>query len=619
MKVCKWFLALSFVFVLTGFSAWAQKGAKPKFVPGEVIVKLKGESQSITSHAFIGKATADKYMSLRGSFKKLNVYHFSLKPGQDVEQMVQELSDDPSVEYAEPNYYLYKSDIGDEIERFELDEVLERESTSSYMEGVLNKIHVTEARLAMSEDVNEKPIVAVIDTGVDYSHYVFSESGAMWINEKEIADNGIDDDKNGFIDDVMGWNFYDNSADPMDDDGHGTHVAGIVLGVGQDIFASQMEEAKIRIMPLKFLGLGGVGTTSAAIKAIYYAINNGAQVLNNSWGGSDYSSSLLEAVVETYNEKRVFVAASGNNGQNNDVIPIYPASYDVPHLISIAAINSWDSLASFSNYGLSSVDIAAPGVSILSTMPGGTFGYSSGTSMSSPFVAGITALMLREASDLNGYEVKSILFSAGEKVNDLLNKTVTSSKVNALSSVELSKTSASNDYQPDYNVTYSAGVREPSSMAGGCGLVSLLGKGKGGKGGGIPGIALLALILLIPILLIRYFRFKAQNLNASDQRRYERFQIDSKVSIDFGGRELLGSVSSISMGGVRLDTDALLEQGGIVSMKISSPDGTEQIEVQGKIVWSEPNKSYGVQFDQAQEGIRSAISNWTKSLGKAAG
>ncbi|MCB0421394.1 MAG: S8 family serine peptidase, partial [Bdellovibrionales bacterium] len=337
MSVCGWTVI-----------AWGQA-----YVPGEVIVKLKSNGKS--SGVFFSKASTKATMNLKKSYSKMNIHHFALKPGQSVEEKVFELQNDPDVEYVEPNYIFSKPVTESESQTLSYEEMqVEIAATSVDYPATGAPIHAKAIWSSLTVP-GAKPIVAVIDTGVDINHPVFVGSQAIWTNSDEIPNNGLDDDGNGYIDDVNGFNFVDNNGNMYDDDDHGTHVAGIILGVGQDIYTAPFDESKIEIMPLKFLDANGVGSTSSAIQAIYYAVHNGAKVINNSWGGPAYSAALHDAIVYSYNKGVTFLAASGNAGSDNDFNPMYPASYLVPHIVSVAAITDIEQLASFSNYGRDSV------------------------------------------------------------------------------------------------------------------------------------------------------------------------------------------------------------------------------------------------------------------------
>jgi subtilisin family serine protease len=216
---------------------------------------------------------------------------------------------------------------------------------------------------------DEDIVVAVIDTGTDRDHPDLASN--MWTNPREICDNGIDDDGNGYVDDCHGWDFYhrDNTVfDPYDGDEHGTHVSGTIAAVADNGIGVAGVAPNITVMPIKFLGPGG-GYLEDAILSVEYAAANGAHLSNNSWGCWGCFSQALEDAIEA--AEMPFVAAAGNWGDDNDVDPFYPASYDLPNVLSVAAVDNAGDLAWFSNYGATSVDVGAPGVDVLSTLPAG--------------------------------------------------------------------------------------------------------------------------------------------------------------------------------------------------------------------------------------------------------
>jgi len=620
--------------ILLGFSAAA---SAQDYVPGEVIVKFR---QTTNGSMQLASKASSSGLNVKKSWDTLGVRHYQGKAGanQDVSKMIKQLKADPNVEFVEPNFILRKQSTGIEGQPLSLAEVQNLKSQnvgggamskSSNLQAFADTYSQSDADIQVEEawaiaTGSFVPVVAVIDTGVDYNHEIFTATNAIWSNTDEIASNGIDDDGNGYVDDIRGWNFAGDNNNPDDDENHGTHVAGIILGITQDIFASSLSPAKIKIMPLKFLDSNGSGSTSDAIEAIYYAIENGASIINASWGGGGYSQALLEAVVAAYNEKVTFAAAAGNSHLNNDSSPTYPANYDVYNLISIAATRDDDFMASFSNYGKQTVHIASPGVSILSTLPNDSYAYASGTSMATPIVAGIIALMERQAGKaINGYQAAQILYSLNDaNVGNVQGKVITDGRVNVYKAINHVKTSGVSDDQPNYT----GGTRNLASAAGeaagGCGLVTKLMRdaGKGGKGGGgssdLFGRALLMLIVLSPFVLA--MALKQRRRDEENRRSHQRYQISSEVRISVGDKELVGAVSSISLGGVKIDTEAMLEQGGIIEMNIMSPDGKEKVQVLGKVVWSQERKSYGVQFCDMAETQTASISGWTKKLVKSA-
>ncbi|MHC4179503.1 MAG: S8 family serine peptidase, partial [Planctomycetota bacterium] len=279
-------------------------------------------------------------------------------------------------------------------------------------------------------------VVAVIDTGVDYTHEDLSQN--MWINGGEFDGlPGVDDDGNGYVDDIYGYDFANHDGDPMDDHGHGTHVAGTVGAVGDNGIGVAGVNWNVRIMAVKFLEADGTGTTSAAVEAINYAVSQGATISNNSWGGNEpFSQALYDAIAAAGDADHVFVAGAGNGlfgiiPLNNDDIPFYPASYNLDNILAVAATDHNNQLAGFSNYGATSVDLAAPGVDILSTTPNNSYGTMSGTSMATPHVAGVVALVRDLYPDLTYTEVIDSVLGSVVPNPVLAGKTVTGGELNA--------------------------------------------------------------------------------------------------------------------------------------------------------------------------------------------
>jgi subtilisin family serine protease len=262
----------------------------------------------------------------------------------------------------------------------------------------------------------QKKAVGVIDSGIDYTHPDLAAN--MWKNPKEIVGiNGKDDDDNGYIDDIYGWDFANNDNDPMDDNEHGTHVAGTVGAVGNNnLGVIGVAPNNVSLVALKFLDASGSGATSNAILALDYATANDILITNNSWGGLlPIPSKALKAAITAFEEKGgLFVAAAGNSSLNTDLVAAYPASYPHDSIISVAATDHKDLLAYYSNYGKHTVDIAAPGSEIYSTLPGGNYGYLSGTSMASPHVAGAVALVWSQNPDLTAPQVKQKVMGSTE-------------------------------------------------------------------------------------------------------------------------------------------------------------------------------------------------------------
>jgi subtilisin family serine protease len=270
-------------------------------------------------------------------------------------------------------------------------------------------------------------IIAVIDTGTQYDHPDLAAN--MWTNYGEVPGNNYDDDGNGYIDDVRGWNFYDHNNDPMDTHGHGTHTAGTLGAVGNNGIGVTGVNWRCKIMPLKFIGSGG-GFESDALAAIQYAARMGARVSNNSWGSNMFMQGVYDAVNASRNSGHLFVAAAGNAGYSAELLPFYPACYNLDNVISVTAIDSSGNLCSFSNYGTTSVDIGAPGDGVWSTTTGNGFTSMAGTSMASPYVAGAAALLWGKNPGWSYGQVRDRLMSTALPVASLAGKTVTGGMVN---------------------------------------------------------------------------------------------------------------------------------------------------------------------------------------------
>lgn len=288
-------------------------------------------------------------------------------------------------------------------------------------------------------------VIGVIDTGVNYNHQDLSAN--MWVNSGEVPGNNIDDDNNGIIDDVYGYNAITNSGNPLDDNGHGSHCAGTIAGVGNNGVGVTGVCYNCKIMALKFLSASGSGSTSDAIKTINYAIEQkqkgvNIKVLSNSWGGSGSSSALESAISLANTNGILFVAAAGNEGKNNDTNASYPANYNIANVISVAAIDRAGNLASFSNYGASKVHLAAPGVSILSTVLSNSYSSYNGTSMATPHVAGVAGLLLSREPTLSVASLKARIVSSAKPLASLNGMVQSGGMVSAFRALGSSQTPA---------------------------------------------------------------------------------------------------------------------------------------------------------------------------------
>jgi len=344
-------------------------------------------------------------------------------PGLTVEETLIALASDNAVAYAEPDYLLSIDAIPNDPQ-FDQQYALNNTGQNG---GTLGAD--ISASSAWDTQTGVDTIIAVIDTGVDYNHEDLQEN--IWTNVDEIPGNGIDDDNNGYVDDVRGWNFSGDNNDPMDDNEHGTHASGTIGAKGNNGIGISGVNWNVRIMPLKFMNSRGIGSTSSAISALEYAVNNGARISNNSWGGGVYSQALYDAIQSAHVAGHVFVTAAGNTGENNDIAPHYPSSYDLPNVISVAASDENDQMVSFSNFGALTVDLVAPGNNIYSTMPNNAYQSLSGTSMAAPYVSGVSSLLLAENPSLSVAEIRSALMNSVDQLAAFENQVISNGRLNA--------------------------------------------------------------------------------------------------------------------------------------------------------------------------------------------
>lgn len=294
-----------------------------------------------------------------------------------------------------------------------------------------------------STNQRRQVIVAVIDTGVDINHPELKD--AIWVNEDEILGDGIDNDGNGYVDDVNGWNFFSNNNQVCvgGEDDHGTHAAGTIAAVRKSMGVAGIADNKyVKIMPLKALGTEqGIGEEDAVIGAIRYAEANGASICNLSFGTEIYYPRLEQVMRES---KMLFISAAGNgdkdgNGLNADTYPDYPASFDLDNSISVANLMFDGNLAKSSNYSANIVDIAAPGTYIVSTTTGNSYGFMTGTSMAAPMVTGVAALLYSYRTDISLQEVKTILMNSARRLEGLEGKVVSGGMVDAYGALTYKK------------------------------------------------------------------------------------------------------------------------------------------------------------------------------------
>ncbi len=396
------------------------------------------------------------------AFSKLKVISFT--PGTNLNAAFFDLIKDPEVEYVSPNFSFAIQATPNDIStrQWGINNTGQDILFNDYDGSELTRNGTEDADIDAPEAWNirhdaSNTIVAIIDTGVDYNHTDLADN--IWNNPGEIAGNGIDDDGNGYIDDIHGYDFANNDPDPMDvtvnynyenphdwipgdfsTGGHGTHCAGIIAATGNNNTGITGVTWNTQLMVLKIFGDGEpFAYTSDIVSAILYAADNGAKVSNNSYGSTAPNSAwgnagnkpLYDAISAADDAGMLFVAAAGNNGADlNTEAFTTPAGFELPNIISIAASDENDELAHFSNYGTSLVDLAAPGVDIYSTYPGNTYVNMSGTSMATPMVTGAAALLFEENSELTPAEIKAILMNTSDKLESLTGSSASEGRLN---------------------------------------------------------------------------------------------------------------------------------------------------------------------------------------------
>lgn len=394
--------------------------------PHRILIKYK-KQRNLSIQSAVKRAAENLY-SLKEiqyfSFIDVYLYKTGLDNRLDTRSVIEKLNKNAAVLFAEPDY-MVKADIIPNDPLFA--NLWGLHNTGQTGGSADADIDAPEAWDITTGSPNV--VVAVLDTGVDYNHEDLSAN--MWTNPGEIPANGIDDDGNGYIDDVFGINAIEETGDPLDDNNHGTHVSGTIAAVGNNGIGIAGVCWQAKIMALKFLDNEGVGYISNSIICIEYALAKGVKILNNSWGGDGYSDSLKDAIKACEDAGVLFIAAAGNNGRNTDITPHYPSAFENPNILSVAATNQNGNLASYSNYGKISVDVAAPGTSIQSTTPNNTYQYMNGTSMATPHVSGLAVLLKSQNPSLSWLDIKTQILNRVDKKASLMPTLLTGGRINA--------------------------------------------------------------------------------------------------------------------------------------------------------------------------------------------
>ena len=394
-------------------------------VAGELLVRLKPttnpSSESNSPFEGIGEVAAryplDKMVPQEGGFSESEILHLKLKDSsaETMESAISKLHQDGRVAYAVTNDHLFPTEVRPDDYHPEL--------------YGMERISAPQAWSDTNGDRKKAPLLAVIDSGTDYTHPDLAPN--IWTNPKEVA-NGLDDDGNGVVDDLHGFDAVGKTGDPFDSGSHGTHVAGTVAAVGNNGMGVTGVAWQAQLMPCKFIS-GGFGSTADAIAALVYADSQGARITQNSWGGTNPNQALVDTLEAS---SALHICASGNSGQNSDIKPLFPAAYPLENILSVAATDREDQLASFSNFGADSVDLAAPGVDIYSTMPNSEYGHKSGTSMATPHVSGAASLILEKYPALSNKQLKERLMFSTDRLTQLEGKVVSGGRLNLAKALE---------------------------------------------------------------------------------------------------------------------------------------------------------------------------------------
>jgi subtilisin family serine protease len=424
------------------------------YVEGEILVKFKpGKEKLFFQKKSISNLGISPSREINTKFEHINILKINtIKANYTMDEILKNLRENPDVIYAEPNYIYSINPIKASIANFKKVEdspFFDMLSTTpddpqfSKLWGLQNTgsnepkgsagVEGADVNALKAWDIStgsKKVKIAVIDTGVDYNHPDLK--GNVWVNEKELNGKpGVDDDGDGFVDDIHGYNFSNDTPDPLDGHGHGTHCSGTIGAIHDNKVGVAGVMSDVTIVPVKFLGDDGSGTLEAAVKAIDYATSLNVDIMSNSWGGGGYSQALFDAIKRASDKGIIFTAAAGNDTANNDTSPSYPASYQIPNVISVAALTAQNNLAYFSSYGRNSVHIAAPGHNILSTVKGGGYEIMSGTSMATPHVSGVLGLLIAKEGRMPHEVLKERLMMTGVPVAALRGKTITASRIDA--------------------------------------------------------------------------------------------------------------------------------------------------------------------------------------------
>ncbi len=447
-------IVLFIIFLM--LSAAFRPSSGPAWVEDEILVKFRPSinASSVQSMLTALNARVTDYIP------ELGLRQIKLAKATAVKDAITQIISSNLVEYAEPNY-IYHAFVKPNDPLYSRLWGLE----NTGQDGGSSGADITAASAWNITTGSQNVVIGIIDSGIDYKHEdlrnaLYTNPGEdSWSNPDDpTTGNKVDDDANGYVDDWKGWNFVKESNDPYDDNSHGTHCAGTIGAIGNNSAGVTGVCWRVRIVSMKFLDESGDGNVGNAARAIVYAANLGVKILNNSWGGNEYSSALYDAIQYADSKGVLFVAAAGNDGVNTDQYPNYPSCYELDNIISVAASDNKDQRAVWgsedtptddcgftcnkvmaatpgSNYGPVSVDLAAPGKGIWSTVPGG-YARFDGTSMAAPHVSGVAGLILAQFPNLTHVQIRTRILTTVDQRDSFTNMVASGGRLNAFKALQ---------------------------------------------------------------------------------------------------------------------------------------------------------------------------------------
>ena len=389
-------------------------------VPGEIIVKYRSgvsrARRASVESALPSVAHVCKFDFIRAELLRV--------PAAATSEALSRLRASADVEYAESNHYVYAQVIPNDPSFSQLWGLKNTGQGGGYVGA---DISATLAWDTFTGDPNFP--IGVIDTGIDYTHPDLAAN--VWTNPGEVPGNGKDDDGNGYVDDVHGYDFVNNDGDPMDDGYHGTHVAGTIGAVGNNGVGVTGVNWRCKLIAIKFMDPTGIGTEANAIAAIGYSIAVGCKLTNNSWGNMSGGQAMLDAINAAGAAGQLMVFAAGNNGWNIDSVPFWPPSYMTPNMITVTSTDGRDLRPTLTNYGAVTVNLGAPGYGIYSCKPGNLYQTLNGTSMAAPHVTGAAALAMARSPLATSAQIRQLILLSTDPVASMAGVTSTGGRLNA--------------------------------------------------------------------------------------------------------------------------------------------------------------------------------------------